>query len=115
MTFTPLPGLLAIARLGAGDAVPSWATGAFVSITRTAGELSIVCDKSDVPPGVRADRGWRALELRGPLPLTAVGVAAKFTAALAAAGISVLVIGTFDTDILLVKAERFDEALAVLQ
>ena len=37
-----LPGLYAISRLGAGEAIPDWADGAgFVSISRTQDELSM--------------------------------------------------------------------------
>lgn len=44
LTLTTLPDTFAICRLDAGAAVPAWATtGSFFSITRTAEELSIVC------------------------------------------------------------------------
>ena len=116
MNFTVVPGSFAIARFAPADRVPSWAeSGGFVSITRTAEELSIVCDESRVPHDARADRGWRALKLEGPLPLTMTGVVSGFTSALSAAGISVFVVATYDTDYILVKEERLESALAALR
>jgi len=114
LKFLPLPDLYAIARLAPRDPLPAWAAGAFVSMTRTSDELSVVCLDSAVPAGIRADRGWRCVRAEGPLPLTAVGVAAEFTAVLARAGISALIVGTFDTDYILVKADRFEEAMVAL-
>ena len=70
-----LPGRLTVARLPGTAALPVWADGAgFVSITRREGELSIVCEDGRVPPEVRAERGWRALEVEGPIDFQAVGV-----------------------------------------
>ena len=115
ITFTILPNRFAVCRLGAGDAVPDWAVGAFVSITRTDEELSIICDEASVPDDVHAERGWTCLKVLGPLPFEMVGVAAAITAPLAAAGISVLIVGTFDTDYVLVKEELRAKAIAALE
>ena len=90
MIFTLLADTFAIVRMRASDAFPEWATGGpFVSITRTADELSIVCREASVPAGTHADRGWRCLKLEGPIPLDTIGVAAGFTSVLAKAGVSV--------------------------
>lgn len=115
LTFTLLPNRYAIARLGAADTVPSWPRGDFVSITRTAEELSIVCREDAVPGTVRADRGWRCLALQGPFALDQTGVAAEFTRVLAAAGVSVFVIATFDTDYVLVPDRTIERAVSALR
>lgn len=116
MTFTVLDGLFAVARLDAGADVPPWAhRGAFTTITRTPHELSIVCDETGVPEEVAAERGWRCLQLEGPIPFETTGVAAKFTAALAARAIGVFVVSTFDTDYVLVKAAKIDAAVEALR
>jgi hypothetical protein len=115
LTFTLLPDRYAIARLGAADAVPSWPRGDFVSVTRTAEELSIICREDAVPGTVRADRGWRCLALQGPFALDATGVAAEFTRVLAAAGVSVFVIATFDTDYVLVPDRAIERAVSALR
>jgi hypothetical protein len=116
MTFVLLDGLFAVARLDAAADVPPWAhRGAFTTITRTAHELSIVCEESGVPDDVAAERGWRCLHLEGPIPFETTGVAAAFTRALAARQISVFVVSTFDTDYVLVKAAKIEAAIEALR
>lgn len=110
------PQRAAVCRLAADAAIPDWARGAFVSITRTHAELSIVCDESQVPSDVaQADRGWRVLEVAGPFAFNVTGVAAALTAPLAANGIPLLLIATFDTDYVLVKEELLESATRALQ
>lgn len=106
---------LAVCRLAADAPAPEWPRGAFVSITRTPVELSIVCDDSAVPREVLAERGWRALQLEGPIPFEVTGVAAALTAPLAANGISLFMISTFDTDWLLVKEASLEQAVEALR
>ena len=120
LTLAVQPTTLAICRLDRTAAAPAWvggdiAGGRFVSLTRTADELSIVCDELSVPPGVKADRGWRALKIAGPLDLALTGVLASIAQPLAEAQINLFVISTFDTDYVLVKAEKLDRALGALR
>ncbi len=105
----------AICRLERGANWPEWATGAFVSVTRTEDELSVVCPQECVPPGVQSQAGWRCLRVAGPLDLSEIGILASLVQPLAAARISVLVIGTYDTDYLLVRAAHVAEATRVLR
>jgi uncharacterized protein len=114
MTFTILDGHFAIVRLDADEAIPHWARGAFLSITRTSDELSIVCEEGNVPD-VIADRGWRCLKLAGPMPLDQTGVAAAFTRVLAQAGVAVFVVSTYDTDYVLVRDSMLEHASAALR
>ena len=115
LTLTAVQGRLAICRLAARDAVPGWASsGTFSSITRTAEELSIVCQEEAVPRGVKADAGWLALRVAGPFDFSQVGVLAALAVPLAGAGIPILAISTFDTDYLLVKAAALQRAAEVL-
>ena len=114
MKLTLFAASLAVCRLGPDAPVPPWPRGAFVSITRTPDELSIVCDEGAVPDGVQAERGWRALKLEGPIPFEVTGVAASLAGALAAAGISLFLIATYDTDWVLVKEATLERAVAAL-
>src|ERR1700722_11107096 len=99
-----LPDTFAICRLDVNAAIPAWTTaGSFVSITRTAEDLSLVCLQSLVPDGIRCERDWRCFKLAGPIPFTTVGVLASLVQPLAEAGISIFAISTFDTDYVLVK------------
>lgn len=117
LSLSVLPRRLAICRLGKDDPIPGWLTkgGEFFSITRTLDELSIVCEESVVPAEVRAEKGWRAFKIEGPLDLSLTGILASLTSPLAAAEISVFAISTSDTDYLLVKSERLEEAIAALK
>lgn len=110
-----LPQTLAVSRLASSSAIPPWARGGFVSISRTADELSIVCDDDATPAGTTSDRGWRALKVAGPISFDVVGVAAALVVPLANAGISVLPIATYETDYLLVKATLVDRAIGLLE
>lgn len=110
-----LPDDLAVCRLDPRDDVPAWVRGTFTSVTRTAEELSIVCNDDAVPAGVRAERGWRVLRVEGPIPFEVTGVAAALVAPLAVAGISVFLTATYDTDYLLLKEEVFERAVEILR
>jgi hypothetical protein len=111
-----LPGTLAIVRLSADATLPPWSTqGTFFSVTRTSDELSVVCTARQVPPGIAAETGWRALKLAGPFALSEVGVLAALAAPLAKANVSLFVISTFDTDYLLVSANQLPAAIAALR
>src|SRR5205823_1115510 len=84
------------------------------SVTRTGDELSVVCRQEVVPAGTRAEDGWRCLRVAGAMSFDLVGVLAALTTPVAAAGVGVFAFSTFDTDYLLVKAERLPEAGAAL-
>jgi orotate phosphoribosyltransferase len=117
LTLVPLPGVYAICRLGPDAPPPDWATrGGFWSVTRTADELSVVCPEPDVPPGVRCERGWRGWRLAGTFDLGGeTGVLAALLDPLAAAGVGVFAVSTFDTDYLWVAGANYDRAADVLR
>ena len=115
-----LPGRYAVCRRDPGDPVPDWcrlcgASEPLLSVTRTERELSILAPERTVPPEETAERGFVALAVVGPLDFALVGLLARLTGAMAAAGIPVLAISTHDTDVLLVRQERAAEAEAALQ
>lgn len=110
------PARLAVCRLSAGDPAPDWAlASAFFSITRTGEELSIVCPEASVPPGVRAEVGFRALGVEGRLDFALTGILSSLLDPLAEAGIPVFAISTFDTDFVLVREKDLDRAVAALR
>ena len=116
LTLVPLAGTFAICRLEPNSAIPAWAVGAFVSVTRTAEELSVVCADDGVPQGVRCERGWRAWRLAGTFDLNSeTGVLASVTGPLAEAGIGLFAVSTFDTDYLLVQSEKANRAVEILR
>jgi hypothetical protein len=112
-----LPDTLAVCRLEAGAPLPPWAggSGAFLSVSRTAEELSITAPERIVPAGVKCERGYRALRVRGPLPLDLIGILASIADPLAEAGISIFAISTYDTDYVLVKSGDLPAAREALE
>lgn len=86
-----------------------------MSITRTASELSIVCEDAMVPAEVHAERNRRLMQIEGTLAFTLTGVLASVAAPLANAGISIFAVSTYDTDYLLVSDEDLQEATKVLE
>jgi uncharacterized protein len=111
-----LPGTFAVTKLAPGSPTPDWATrGPFTSVTRTTEELSIVGPEENVPPEAKCERGWRCLRVAGPLDFSMVGILASLLDPLAAAGVAVFVISTFDTDYILVKAHEFEKCARALE
>jgi hypothetical protein len=112
-----LPGALAVARLDPGAPAPAWASApaALRSVVRTETELSVVCADGAVPPGVRAERGFRALAVAGPLDFGLTGVLAALAVPLAEAGVPIFAVSTYDTDFALVPAARLHDAVGALR
>ena len=114
LSLSVLPDVFAVCRLAPEMPVPAWATGALVSITHTAEELSIVCAQDQVPEAIQCERGWRCLKVAGPLAFSLIGVLAALAAPLAQAGVSLFAISTYDTDYLLVREADLERAIRVL-
>lgn len=112
------PGRFAVCRFDPGAALPAWVlheSASLWSLTRTPGALSVVCPEDDLPPAVeQAERGWRALELKGPIPFDETGVLAGLAGPLAAAGVPLFALSTYDTDWLLVRERDLERARAAL-
>jgi hypothetical protein len=116
LTLLDVAGWFAVCKLSPDSAVPAWATaGDVFSVTRTVEELSVVCRQEMVPSGTQAEVGWRCLRVAGAIPFTLVGVLASLTGPVAAAGVGVFVVSTFDTDYLFVKEAEFQAAVAALR
>jgi hypothetical protein len=111
---------LAVCRLGSDARVPGWALeGGFFCVVRTHDELSIVCaedvcTEGRMSNGTPVERGWVALKLEGPFAFSMTGVLAAFVQPLAEAQIPVFAISTFDTDYVLIKRERLEQAVGAL-
>ncbi|MBQ3866026.1 MAG: ACT domain-containing protein [Clostridia bacterium] len=89
--------------------------GGFVFIGKTDRERSLVCETSRVPAdALTREDGWRAFRVAGQLDFSLVGILSKITSSLAAAGIGVFAVSTFDTDYVLVKEQDLENALSAL-
>lgn len=68
-----------------------------------------------VPPGVTAQRGWRAIGVEGTLDFALTGILVALLTPLTEAGVPVFALSTYDTDYLLVRANTLEAALAALR
>jgi hypothetical protein len=117
------PGEYALARLAASAAVPqglldaavSGGGGDFVSVTRTPTELSVICPAGLAPSAAEVEAGWRLLTVRGPLAFTLTGIIAAIAGELAAAGVALFTLSTFDTDHVLVRGTDVERAVEALR
>lgn len=103
-TLTLLPRRYAICRLSPDEGIPAWALAPseFVSITRSRAELSVICPASAVPAAIPRQAGWHCLRIDGSTSLDEPGVLVSVADPLAAAGLSVFAVASYDTDHLLV-------------
>jgi len=93
---------------------PKAAETPFFASLHSKDELSIVCTATAGKIGDRTSGPWRAIYVDDQLDFTLTGVLAGLTAPLAAAEISIFAISSFDTDYLLVKADKLDAAIDTL-
>lgn len=113
MTLQTLPHVFTVCKTASPSGIRLDTPFTFAGVTD--GECSLVCPTAAAPAETIArEDGWRAFRVKGSMEFGLVGVLARITGALAEAGISVFAVSTFDTDYLLVKAERFEAALCVL-
>lgn len=115
LRIEPIAGDYAVCRLPAGsEAPPDPGDGALFSVTRAAGEVSVVCARDAIPAGARSEGPFAALRVAGTLDFALTGILASLTAPLAEADVSAFALSTFDTDYLLVPRGSLGEARAAL-
>lgn len=84
-------------------------------IGKTDEEKSLVCLTEQVPGNVtEREDGWKAFRIQGILDFSLIGILSKISTLLAENNIGIFVVSTYNTDYILVKKERFDEALMLL-
>lgn len=108
---------VSVCRLDPGEPIPAWAFsgGEFASVTRAAGELSVVCAEGAVPAGTKCESGWRVFQVEGPLDFALTGVLVSVAQPLAAAGVSIFAVSTYETDYVLVKEQSVETAVRALR
>ena len=115
LRLSVLEDRLAVCRLEPDSEIPAWATvDPFFCMTRTTDEFSVVYPEERVPVRISCERGWRALEVEGPLEFGVTGVLASVAVPLAESGVGILAIATYETDYELVKEEQLDLAATAL-
>ncbi len=117
LELSVLPGRFAVCRLPAGSTLPTWfQPGPFATASWTMDEVSLVCAQEQVPADalLRCERDWCCLMLHGPIPFQSTGILLRILQPLAAAGIGIFAISTFDTDYVLVKEASREAAVSAL-
>jgi hypothetical protein len=116
LTIDLRPGDYVLSRLPGGSGLPALPqSDSLVSITSTPTEISVVSLAEIAPAGAKVDQGWRLLTVRGPLEFTLTGIMASLAGTLAAAGVPIFALSTFDTDHILVKETDLDRAVRALR
>jgi hypothetical protein len=120
LTLRVVEGVYAFCRLDGAAPLPPWAQDATLSIVLRSnhaggGELSIVCPARNVPPAVRAEGPWKALVVDAVLDFNQVGIIASVAGPLAAAGVSIAPVASFDTDYVFVREGDLERACDVLR
>ena len=113
MKLQKLPYDLTVCKVAALSDIDQAAD--FFFIGKTDEELSLVCLTKDAPERTleRSD-GWRGFRIEGTLDFSLVGILSKLSTILAENQIGIFAVSTYNTDYILVKAEDFERAAAVL-
>ena len=115
LEFALIDGRFALALLPRGSGFPEWAAGPFVAIIKSAEGISVICEESALPAGTNARTGFNCLEIAGPFDIESVGVVSAAVQPLAAAGISVFVYSTWQTDYLFFQNSDLQRAIGALK
>lgn len=87
----------------------------FYFIGKTDEEVSLVCRTEDTPPHtIEREDHWRGFRIEGILDFSLIGILAKLSGILAEHQISVFAVSTYNTDYILVKADRFVQTMTLL-
>lgn len=107
---------LTIIKLRPKTLLPTWLEShSWYSVTHTADELSIVCERDKLSKDIPDSGEWRGIMVCGPLDFSLTGILLQLAEPLAQAGISIFAISTFDSDYVLVQRENLAGAINSLR
>lgn len=116
MTLAVHPELYTIHSFSPQESVP---TEVFQQemffIGKTKEELSVVVPASLVLDSLEQEDDWRCLEVLGPLGFSMTGIMSRVSGILANENVSIFAISTFDTDYILVKKNKLEQATKALK
>lgn len=88
----------------------------FYFIGKTDEEFSVVCETKDVPLNTsERDDGWKGFRIKGVLDFSLIGILSEISGVLAENKIGIFAVSTFNTDYILVKKEKFEQAIQALE
>jgi len=113
--ITILPNEFTIHRFEATEPIPQKIfESKYYWIGKTEEELSVVCDSKIKLNNSKSDGNWSILKLVGQFDFSIIGILANITRALSEAGISIVALSTYDTDNIMVKTIKVQQAIKVL-
>ena len=87
----------------------------FISITKTKDEISVVAITGLFEHYIKKEDDWKILKIDGMLDFALTGIISRISTILANNGISVFVISTYNTDYIMIKKDKLEEAIKVLE
>lgn len=115
MDLKILDNKLKVVKLKPNETVPEIVyKQEFYSITKTDEELSIVVDEEVNILSNVVEYNWKAIKIVGTLDFSLIGILSKISTVLAQAEISIYALSTYNTDYILVKADKLEKAIKVL-
>jgi hypothetical protein len=87
----------------------------FISITKTEDEISIVTISGTLEHFEEEEGSWKILKIIGILDFGLIGIISKISAILANHEISIFVISTYNTDYIMVKKDKLEKAINILE
>ena len=116
MELKILDNKLKVVKLKTNETVPEIVyKQEFYSITKTDEELSIVVNEDVNILSNIIEYNWKAIKIVGILDFELIGILAKISNILAQAEISIYALSTYNTDYILVKADKLEKAINVLE
>ena len=116
MQLKILNNKLKVVKLKSNEIVPEIVyKQEFYSITKTNEELSIVLDESLEIQSDIVEDNWRAIKIVGTLDFALIGILSKISTILAQAKISIFAISTYNTDYILVKSDKLENTVEILE
>lgn len=107
---------LKVVKLKANEKVPEIVYNQeFYSITKTDEELSIVVEEDVNILSEIVENNWKAIKIVGTLDFSLIGILSRISTILAQAEISIFAISTYNTDYILVKANKLENAVEILK
>lgn len=114
MKLVTLPQALSVYQVADLKTIDVTQQPLFIGVTDE--EISLVSATDRVPADtLNREDDWRGLKIEGVLDFSLVGILAKIASLLVDAQISIFAISTYNTDYILIKSDRYDDAVAVLQ
>lgn len=116
MKLQVLENKLKVVKLNINEIIPDviFKQG-YYSITKTDEELSVVVDEEIDIKSDLVEHDFRAIKIIGTLDFSLIGIISRLSSILTEAKISIFVISTYNTDYILVRSDKIEEAKIILK